>query len=108
VAQRTEIVFTDDLDGGPADGTVTFGLGNTAYEIDLSQKNADKLAKAIGPYVEAGRRVRGSGSRRSGAASPVARQDQSAVREWARGRGLKVSDRGRIPANVIAEYKAAH
>jgi Lsr2 len=108
VAQRTEIVFTDDLDGGPADGTVTFGLGSTAYEIDLSRKNADKFAEAIAPYLEAGRRVRSGGTRRSGAASPVARQDQSAVREWARGHGLKVSDRGRIPANVIAEYEAAH
>ena len=108
MAQRTEIVFTDDLDGGAADGTVMFGLGNIAYEIDLSKKNAEKLAKALGPYIEAGRRVRSSGTRRGGSASPAARHDQSAVREWARQHCLKVSDRGRIAASVTAEYEAAH
>jgi hypothetical protein len=28
------------------------------------------------------------------------------VREWAKARGLKVNDRGRIPADVIAEYES--
>jgi Lsr2 len=30
------------------------------------------------------------------------------VREWARARGLKVSERGRIPADVAAEYEKSH
>jgi hypothetical protein len=43
MAQRTQVVFTDDVDGSEAIGTVKFGLEGTAYEVDLSQKNADKL-----------------------------------------------------------------
>jgi hypothetical protein len=107
VAQRTEIVFTDDLNGGPAEGTVTFEFDGASYEIDLSKKNADKLAKALQPYITAGRRVTGgTRAHRRGATRP-ARQDQSAVREWARSHGLKVSDRGRIPADITARYQAA-
>jgi hypothetical protein len=107
VAQRTEIVFTDDLNGGPADGTVRFGFDGTSYEIDLSRKNTDKLARALQPYITAGRRVTAARAPRR-ATTPAARHDQSAVREWARAQGLKVSDRGRIPADITARYDAAH
>jgi hypothetical protein len=107
VAQRTEIVFTDDLNGGPAEGTVTFGFYGTSYEIDLSKKNTDKLAKALQLYITAGRCVAPARAPRR-AATPAARHDQSAVREWARSQGLKVSDRGRIPADITARYQAAH
>ena len=31
-----------------------------------------------------------------------------AVRAWANENGLTVSDRGRIPADIIAAYEAAH
>ena len=34
--------------------------------------------------------------------------DTAAIREWARGEGMKVSDRGRVPGSVIAAYEAAH
>ena len=34
--------------------------------------------------------------------------DLSDVRYWARDQGIKVSDRGRIPADVLARYRAAH
>jgi nucleoid-associated protein Lsr2 len=31
-----------------------------------------------------------------------------AIRQWAREQGLQVSDRGRIPAEIVARYDAAH
>jgi hypothetical protein len=109
VAQRTQIVFTDDIDGSEAEGTVTFALNGVQYEIDLSKKNSDKLAKALAPYAEAGRKTSSRASARSSrAASAPKRHDQSAVREWARGQGMEVSSRGRIPADVLAKYEAAH
>jgi hypothetical protein len=36
------------------------------------------------------------------------RDRSSEIREWARRRGYKVNERGRIPANIIAEYEANH
>jgi hypothetical protein len=110
VARKTVVTFEDDLDGSEAAGTVTFALGGVHYEIDLSKKNSDKLAKALAPYVEAGRKVsaRTTAARSSqGPAAAPKRHDQSAVREWARAQGMKVSDRGRIPADVLAKYEAA-
>jgi hypothetical protein len=111
VAQKTVVTFEDDLDGSEAEGTVTFALGGVQYEIDLSKKNSDKLAKALWPYVDVGRKVsaKTTAARSSrGASSAPRRHGQSAVREWARAQGMKVSDRGRIPADVLGKYEAAH
>jgi len=40
VAQKITVALEDDLTGGPADETVPFAVDGTAYEIDLSAKNA--------------------------------------------------------------------
>jgi Lsr2 len=106
VAQRTQILYVDDIDGSEAEGTVRFGLDGVDYEIDLNKKHADQFAKALGPYLGAARKV--SLSRRTVRGSRPARHNQSDVRAWARAQGLKVSDRGRIPADVLATYEAAH
>jgi hypothetical protein len=31
-----------------------------------------------------------------------------AIREWARNQGEKISDRGRIPAELVTRFQAAH
>ncbi|WP_445009116.1 Lsr2 family DNA-binding protein [Pseudonocardia asaccharolytica] len=36
------------------------------------------------------------------------RAQNQAVREWAREHGMKVSERGRIPADVLRAYQQAH
>jgi hypothetical protein len=100
-----QILYVDDIDGSEAEGTVRFGFDGTDYEIDLNKKHAEQLAKAIGPYVEAARKV--SSARRAARGSRSARHNQSDVRAWARAQGLKVSDRGRIPADVLAKYESA-
>jgi hypothetical protein len=105
MAQRTQILYVDDIDGSQADGTFRFGLDGVDYEIDLNKKHADQLAKAIRPYVDVARKV--PSSRRAARGGRPARQSQSDVREWARAQGLKVSDRGRIPADVLAKYQSA-
>jgi hypothetical protein len=107
VAQRTQILYVDDIDGSEAEGTVRFGLEGVDYEIDLNKKHAEQFAAAIGPFIEAARKV--SPAKRAAVrnARPV-RHDQSDVRAWARSQGLKISDRGRIPADVLARYESAH
>jgi hypothetical protein len=101
-----QVSFVDDLDGSEAEGTVLFGIDGREYEIDLSKKNADKLARAVQPYIDKARKVGGARRRAASAAAP--RHDQSVVREWARANGMAVSDRGRIPASVTEAYAAAH
>lgn len=103
----TTVELTDDVDGGKADRTLTFGFDGASYEIDLSRKNATAFEKVLKPYVEAARKVgRGSARRPRKAAGPV--RDLGAIRSWARANGHEVSDRGRVPAAIIEAYEAAN
>lgn len=104
--------LVDDLDGGDADETVKFALDGVQYEIDLSAKNADKLRHVFAPYVTAGTKIgRGGvvvGGRaargRGGAAAD--REQNRAIRAWAKKEGKEISDRGRIPQEIVEEYHA--
>jgi hypothetical protein len=109
VAQKVTVTLLDDLDGVKADETVAFGLDGTNYEIDLSTSNASKLRDVLGEYVAAARR--GSRGRPVAGAAPAAvrrpavdREQNQAIRDWARKRQMKVSERGRIPADVLEAY----
>jgi hypothetical protein len=111
VAQKVQVVLTDDLDGGEADETVQFALDGLSYEIDLSGANAESLREALAGYIAAARRVGGRAARRPGAAKPrpaAERVDLSDLRAWARENGFQVSDRGRVSSEVRAAYEAAH
>lgn len=110
MAQKVQVVLTDDLDGGPADETVQFALDGVSYEIDLSEANAEALREAVAPYAGCARRLGGRSVRRAAAKSrPAAeRVDLSDLRTWARDNGYQVSDRGRVSGEVRAAYEAAH
>ncbi|MGL5858830.1 MAG: histone-like nucleoid-structuring protein Lsr2 [Angustibacter sp.] len=111
MAQQVQVKLIDDLDGGDAAETVTFGLDGVTYEIDLSQKNAGKLRKELAPWVGSARKVggsRGKGVRRSPRAAASSAEDTAAIREWARKKGHEVSERGRISASIREAYEAAH
>lgn len=107
MAQKVTVALVDDLDGGEAAETVTFGIDGKNYEIDLSSGNADKLRHSLAKFVAAARRP--GGARRSGGAArsarPVVDREQNqAIRDWARQNGWKLSDRGRISAEVVESY----
>jgi len=112
MAQRVQIVLEDDLDGGVAAETVTFGLDGVNYEIDLSDKNAGKLRDELATLIGHARRSGGrrtTGRRPAGGSSTTSsRRDLSAVRGWARANGHQVSDRGRVSAAVQEAYDKAH
>jgi len=105
MARRTTVTLQDDLDGGPADVTMQFAIGGVDYEIDLSQQNAARFRSQLAPFIEHGRRA---GPRRPRTVRTAAsRQRSREVRAWARDQGIELSGRGRIPANVAAQYDAA-
>jgi hypothetical protein len=119
MATITTTTLVDDLDGSEAADTVAFALDGVAYEIDLNEENAEKLREALAGYVASARRV--DGGRRAGrakvakAAKPARgsrtapdREQTAAIREWARANGYEVSERGRLSANVLAAFEAAH
>jgi hypothetical protein len=107
MAQRIQTLLIDDLDGGEAAGTVHFGLDGTEYEIDLSAAHSDELRKALEQYLAHARRTGGTARSTARSRRGRAAVDTSKVREWAKGQGIEVKDRGRVPADVVEQYKAA-
>jgi len=107
MAQKVQVLLVDDLDGSEATETLSFGLDGVSYEIDLSSANAAKIRKELAQYVEHARKANASARRRR-ARSGAGREQSARIREWAKSRGFKVNECGRIPANIVAEYEAAH
>jgi hypothetical protein len=122
LAQKVVVSLVDDLDASEADETVEFGLDGATYEIDLSEANAAALRDTLADFVAHARRSGGrrrtsapstsSGSRRGsgggGGRAAVDREQNQAIREWARKQGMTVSERGRIPSEVSEAYHKAH
>ena len=107
MAQKITVALEDDLDGGPADETVRFGIGGAEYEIDLSKKNARALRRRLAPFMDHARKA-GRGPRRRAGRSAASRVRSGDIRAWAKTHGITVSDRGRIPASVVEQYEADH
>ena len=109
MAQKSVTIIIDDLTGKElpdgAGETVSFSLDGVRYELDVDSKSAGKLRSTLAPYISAGRRLHG---RRGVRARRVKTgNDPAAVRAWAASNGLEISDRGRIPAHVVAQFEAA-
>jgi hypothetical protein len=107
MAQKVLVQLVDDTDGSEAQETVSFSLDGVSYEIDLSSENARKLREALAHYVEHARKANAPARRRRARTGP-GRERSAQIRDWAKSRGFKVNERGRIPQNIVAEYEAAH
>jgi hypothetical protein len=105
VATKVTVVLEDDLDGGPADETVRFGLDGVDYEIDLSKQHARTFRRELAAFLVHARRA--ERARRRPARGSSGRRRSGDIRAWAKDAGIQVSDRGRIPASVVAQYQAA-
>jgi hypothetical protein len=104
MAQKVSVSLQDDLDGSPATETVRFALAGSEYEIDLNEKHARAFRQQLNPFVKHARRA---GKARPASRSAASRARTSRIRAWARDHGMNISDRGRIPANVVKQYQAS-
>ena len=105
MATKTEVRLIDDLDGeSPASETVSFGIGSTAYEIDLSEGNAKELRAAFERYVSAARKVGKSRRTMTRTESPI---DSAAVRRWCEANNVPVNTGGRLSKQSIEAFRAA-
>lgn len=106
MATRTMVTLEDDLDGGPADETVQFGLGSVNYELDLNATNAKAFREQLAPFIDRARKV-GRGQLRRPLRTAADRRESADIRAWAKEQSIKVNERGRIPDTVTAQYRAA-
>jgi nucleoid-associated protein Lsr2 len=123
----TKTVQFDDLDQTEHSDTApvmthSFELDGTAYEIDLTDTNFGGLSTTLAPYVAAARKATASAPARSvgrpkatatataigstpvRAVTRADREQNAAIRAWATQHGYPVSDRGRIPLDVLKAY----
>lgn len=87
--------------------TRVFSLDGRDYEIDLCERHSQKFDEAVGRFAERARKV-GSRAGKPRRRTTAHRQRSAEIRAWAKQSGMEMSDRGRIPANVIAKYEANH
>lgn len=112
MAERIVRQLIDDIDGSDiTDGggeQLEFSVRGVTYRIDLSATNIAKFDKALKPFVDAAETVGGTRRKRSKTkASQRAAVDLGDIREWARGEGYEVSDRGRVRAEIVEAYHTA-
>ena len=117
MAQRVQVMLVCDLHGDetPASQTLEFALDGVTYEIDLCDDHAGQLREGLAGFVGVARRLGGRGTLSPSSRSSSRRRrrgggsgDAARIREWARGQGLAVPERGRIPADLAEKYAAAN
>lgn len=117
MAKQVITMMTDDIDGSPADTTVTFGYEGGLYTIDLSAKNAKEFEDLMARYVASGERhgrlsptgtymTGGSGPRRGVDHPNFAgnRELNQKIRAWAAKNNYMLAERGRIPQHIVDAY----
>lgn len=115
MAQKTQVILTDDVDGSEATQTIAFAYQGVNYEIDLNDDHAAAIEESFHDWIQAARKVTGRGTSAKSASTPrpatsrsTSGRDVNAVRAWLRENGHEVSDRGRIAQTMLDAYDAAH
>lgn len=106
----------DDIDGKPIDTglghEITFSYRGVDYRIDLRPANADKMDAALAPYIQVAEKVSTTGKQPATRAkipgSGRSAEQLKAIRSWAATNGYGPPQRGRIKAETIAAFDAAH
>ena len=97
MATRIVTELHDDIDGSDATQTVRFALDGVEYEIDLSDRNANRFRNTFAEFVGHARKVSRQGGRKAASSVGAGLAHAGPMREWLMEHGYEVSDRGRIP-----------
>jgi len=116
MAKETITITKCDFDGTEGATTVPFGIDGRTYEIDLSAKREKQLREALAPFIDHARAagapprtvVRSARTVKPTQPPTPDKERSKAVRQWAQGKGMDVSDRGRIREAVFVAYDAEH
>ena len=109
MARKEIIQYICDLTGKEIEEgnnvTIRISYDGDDYILDTDHDGAETVENALNPILAKARIDRGKTAR-----GTRAKRDPSetrAIREWAKGEGIALADRGRIPADVEARYHEA-
>jgi hypothetical protein len=109
-----KIMLIDDLDGSEGAETIKYSVDGQDYEIDLSEKNAERFRSLLKEFIDASRTVARPTLTNFAPAHPrrqstgSGRDDIAQIRSWAEAQGMEVLARGRIKKEIVEAYDAAH
>lgn len=109
MAQQIQTLLIDDIDGSDADETVSFSLDGAEYVIDLTNAHASEMRNILAPFIEKARKpssIRLPNEHRGGD-NRTSREEARQIRDWAKQKGIEVTDRGRIPRDLAEAYREA-
>lgn len=101
-------VVESDISGKPDAATVTFGLGDSWFEIDLTDEERKELESSLKRYVDKGRKATPPKGEKKKLVPDTTPEEREKIREWGRSNGFTVPARGRIPKEVMKAYDEAH
>ena len=95
--------YIDNIDGTPLEegniNEIELMYRGNHYSLHLSNDNAAKLDAALAPFIEHATVIGLSPTKR--------KQINSEIRAFLKTQNIKVSDKGRIPADLVALYEEA-
>jgi hypothetical protein len=111
VAQKVSVTYACDYDQKEIPSGQhrlrRFSIDGRDYEIDLCLKHSERFDEAVSRFASHARKASGR-VLRTKRRTAAHRKHSAQVRAWATAKGLAVSERGRIPADVVAKYESAH
>ena len=111
-----KVMLIDDLDQSEGAETIRYSVDGKEYEIDLSEKNAQRFRDALKEFIDASREVEQppvltlapARTARRQSSGGRGRDDIPQIRAWAEAQGMDVSARGRVKKEIIDAYDQAH
>jgi uncharacterized membrane protein len=111
-----KVMLIDDLDQSEGAETIRYSVDGKDYEIDLSEKNAQRFRDALKEFIDASREVEQppvltlapARTARRQSSGGSGRDDIPQIRAWAEAQGMDVSARGRVKKEIIDAYDQAH
>ena len=111
VAQKVSVTYACDYDSKEIPQGQhrlrRFSIDGRDYEIDLCLRHSERFDDAVSRYASQARKASAQPIRTK-RRTAAHRKHSAQVRAWAKANGFTVSERGRIPADVVSKYESTH
>lgn len=109
MARITTVQLIDDVDKtSEAVETIHYVWDGHAYEIHLTAEHADQFRTIMEEWVEHSALLPEESRRKGGPRRTGNRDENQKIRNWLRGQGIQVPERGRLRTEYVIAYRAAH